>query len=149
MKTLIVKPTKNSLKEIKNWVGDGGEVLSLITEYRDGVFEVQFPESDEEEREMVDKIHADSDGKKYPNLITQNSENIDLSDYAHEMIRLGVSSTRWEIQKAGKDISAQHRTLLDQLEGMSDEEFEEYLEDNSWEMDFQYFFIGSVASAST
>ena len=149
MKTVIVRPTKNSIKEIKKWEGDGGKVLSLITEYRDGVFEVYFPESDEEEREMLDNIYGDSDGKNYPNLITQNSENINLSDYAHEMISLGVSSTSWEIQKAGKDISARHRTLLDQLEGMSDEEFEKFLDDSSWEMGFQHYFIGSVASAST
>jgi hypothetical protein len=45
MKALTVKPKKNSLKEIKTWNGRGGKLLTSITEYRDGVFKVYFPES--------------------------------------------------------------------------------------------------------
>jgi hypothetical protein len=94
MKSIRLEPEKNSLSEIKTWIGDDGSILSQITEYRDGVFNVFFPESDEEEQQMLADIWGEPDGKTYPEMITDASQNIDLSDYVHEMISLGVASIR-------------------------------------------------------
>jgi hypothetical protein len=64
------------------------------------------------------------------------------------MISLGVSSSRWEVKKGGEDVSSEHRELLESLEEVSEWDLEEFLEDNSWEIDLQYFHVGSVASIS-
>jgi hypothetical protein len=148
MKALTVKPKKNSLKEIKTWNGRGGKLLTSITEYRDGVFKVYFPESAGEKAQMLEELWSDPAGKSYPPLITEKSQNIDLSDYSHEMMSLGAASIRWEIQKGGKDISSKNAELLDSLQRMSDEEVDMFLEDNSWEIDLQYYLIESVASVA-
>lgn len=148
MKHITVRPAKNSLREIKTWNGSSGKVLCQVTEYRDGTLKVYFPESAREEKEMLAEKWADPKGKKYPAMIDEQSQNIDLSDYVHEMVDLGVASTQWEIKKGNKDISSKHSALLDELESMSEEDIEAFLEDNSWEIDLQYFLIGSVASVS-
>jgi len=148
MKSITLSPTKNSISEIKTWMGDDGEILSLIIEYRDGIFQVFFPESDDEEQQMLEDMWADPEGKSYPEIISEASQDIDLSDYAHEMISLGVSSSRWEVKKGGEDVSSEHRELLESLEEVSEWDLEEFLEDNSWEIDLQYFHVGSVASIS-
>ena len=145
MKSIRLEPEKNSLSEIKTWIGDDGSILSQITEYRDGVFNVFFPESDEEEQQMLADIWGEPDGKTYPEMITDTSQNIDLSDYAHEMISLGVASIRWEVKRDDDDVRSEHSDLLDSLEDAY-EDIEDLLEEHSWEEDLQYFLIGSVAT---
>tara|TARA_B100000900_G_C20333436_1_gene615143 strand:+ start:142 stop:585 length:444 start_codon:yes stop_codon:yes gene_type:complete len=145
MKSIRLEPEKNSLSEIKTWIGDDGSILSQITEYRDGVFNVFFPESDEEEQQMLADIWGEPDGKTYPEMITDASQNIDLSDYVHEMISLGVASIRWEVKRDDDDVRSEHSDLLDSLEDAY-EDIEDLLEEHSWEEDLQYFLIGSVAT---
>lgn len=101
-----------------------------------------------EKAQMLEELWSDPAGKSYPPLITEKSQNIDLSDYSHEMMSLGAASIRWEIQKGGKDISSKNAELLDSLQRMSDEEVDMFLEDNSWEIDLQYYLIESVASVA-
>ena len=78
-------------------------------------------------------------------MITDASQNIDLSDYVHEMISLGVASIRWEVKRDDDDVSSEHRDLLDSLEDAY-EDIEDLLEEHSWEEDLQYFLIGTVAT---
>lgn len=146
MKTFTVVPAKNSISEIKTWMGDDGSTLSLITEYRDGIFSISFPESDDEERQVLEDLWAEPDGRSYPEMITEASRDIDLSDFVHEMISLGASSSRWTVERDGEDVTSQYEDLLDSLEGVPESDAEETLEKNSWGMDLQYFHIGSVAS---
>lgn len=147
MKSIKIEPAKNSLSEVKTWIGDDGSILSQITEYRDGVFEVFFPESAEEEQQMLADIWGEPDGKAYPEMITDTSQNIDLSDYVHEMLSLGAASIRWEVKRDGVDISSEHSDLLDSLEDAYGDT-DDYLEEHSWEEDLQYFLIGTVATIS-
>lgn len=148
MKSITLIPVKNSLSEIITWLGDDGAVLSQIISYRDGVFRVFFPESDDEELEMLKSIWAQPAGRTYPGMITETSQDIDLSGYVHEMISLGVSSSQWEVTREGDDVSSEYSDLLEDLEGLPESDLEEFLVDNLWEIDLQYFQVGSVASVS-
>lgn len=144
MKEIHIYPVKNSIREIKTWESSNGEVLSSITHFRDGCFQVWFPESEAEEREMLEQLYAEPEGKHYSQAITENSENIDLSDYVHDVVELGVSSSEWFVKRGDDDVSSEFSSLLNQLEALDNYDSDEFLEENEWEIDLQYFEVGSI-----
>lgn len=145
MKTQKIIPQPKQIWEYKTWLGEDDMVLKQVVKYSHGHFEVLIPESTEEEHNLLEQLWADVDGKNYPKPITRESSEVNLGDYVIDSFSLGPSSSEWFVEIRGNDCSTDHAELINALNEMDDEEFEDYLNENGWEPDEQFFLIGPVS----
>lgn len=145
MRKLTLAAQKNSLEEIVTYISESGAELINTRQYRDGEFAVFFPEDDQEEQGMLESLYVDTEGRSYPEILKGTDQNIDLSDYVHELIHTGVMSSSYKVLDQDEDVTTEYESLILQLESLEDYDIEEYLENNGWEIDLQYFLVKEVS----
>jgi hypothetical protein len=141
----LVPSSKNSLTEVSTWEKDfDGEsaVLTLERNWTTGSFTLYYPENKTEEAELLAEIWGDPTGKHYPPLPDENTPEIDLSDFRHDMNACSLGADVWSANSSSELIKENELGgVLSQVEALDPEEAETYLEQNEWELDLQYFRI--------
>ena len=94
---------------------------------------------------MLESLYVDTEGRSYPEVLKETDQNIDLSDYVHELIHTGVMSSSYEVLDQDEDVTTEYESLILQLESLEDYDIEEYLENNGWQIDLQHFLVKEVS----
>ena len=146
MKTFKIRSQQNhQTTEFTVWtktIDGNAYVATFEVLLRSATFSLKIPENPQEEIELAEQV-PNSENGLFKTLPTPDTQIFDTSDYAVEFEDgEGARSEDWSVESSSKHVTDEDLSnLLAEIEQGYEEEYEDYLDNEGWELDNNYFVL--------